>query len=85
MASQPSALGGNPVSSTWQDPARDGAFDHLLEVHAEAEVTWGPDPADVTAVAAGIRNALPPGWAEEYVREVARRALLTMHEREAAQ
>jgi hypothetical protein len=59
--------------STWQDAARDGAFDHLLEVEADGEVLWGPDPAEVTALAEAV------GLSEEQ----AAAALAWLHEREA--
>jgi hypothetical protein len=54
-------------------------YDHLLEVHAEGDVVWGPDPADVADLTGVLAEAGgTPG-------EQARAALAWMHEREAAQ
>ncbi len=54
---------------------------HLLKVTASGEVTWGPDPADVAAVAAAVGPLMTGGAGAD---DVARAALTVMHEREAA-
>ena len=50
-------------------------FDQRLEVHADGDVQWGPDPDDVAGLAA----------AAQITGEQARAALAWMHEREAQQ
>ncbi len=49
-----------------------------LDISASGDVTWGPDPEDVAAVAEAIAPLLADDDAAD---EIARAALETMHER----